>query len=373
MPMLRRVLALAAIAAMTLLVTACERKVTLDKITNVQVSEAPASCFACHSDSPTDTLHLVAAQQQWEHSKHASGETLNENDGQCKNCHTSEGYVARAGTCTSFATADQSSVIDNPTSINCFTCHAPHTNGDFRLRWACSTTLMDGTVFDLHEGNLCASCHQSRRNVNTYITASIKLTNRFGPHHGPQGDLLLGSNGYEYAGYVYEQTNHKGATTNGGLNGCIECHMKTTSQNVVGGHSWNMSFDLNGSEVLNTDACTACHGAISDFSDITLNGNSVQDSVAALTETLRQKLVTAGLLNDTTAATNPDLPKSVTTSADSAGAVWNYLIVEADRSEGVHNAKYILGLLDSSIKFIDGAGPAPRPAPTARVVAMRRH
>ncbi len=368
MPILRRILALAAIAAVTLLVTACERKVTLDKVTNVQVSEGPSSCFACHSDSPNDTLHLVAAEQQWEHSFHASGRTLNENDGQCKNCHTSEGYVARAGTCTSFANADQSSVISDPTTIGCFTCHAPHTNGDFRLRWQCPTTLMNGTMYDLHEGNLCASCHQSRRNVKTYITASTTLSSRFGPHHGPQADLLLGSNGYEYANYTYSQTNHKGATTANGLNACIECHMKTTSNNVIGGHSWNMSYDLNGTEILNTDACTPCHGAINDFSDITLGNNSVQDSVAMLTETLRLQLVAAGLLNDTTGV-NADLPIAVKTSADSAGAVWNYLIVEADRSEGVHNAKYILGLLDSSIKFLNPGASAITPA---RVVAMRR-
>jgi hypothetical protein len=364
MPILRRAFALAAIAAMTLLVTACERK-----ITNVQLVEGPQNCFACHSDSPADTLHLVAAEQQWEHSKHASGETLNENNGECKNCHTSEAYVARAGTCTPFTVSDNS-VIANPTSINCFTCHAPHTNSDFRLRWTCTTTLQDGVVFDLHEGNLCASCHQARKNVQTYITASTTLSSRWGPHHSPQGDMLIGSNGYEYTSYTYEQTNHKGATTANGLNGCIECHMKTTSQNVIGGHSWNMAYDLGGTEVLNTDACTPCHGDISDFSDIAIGNNSVQDSVVTMLGTLRSKLVTAGLLNNTGA--NADLPKAVTTSADSAGAVWNYLVVENDRSEGVHNAKYILGLLDSSIRFLNGTLPAPRPVPVARVVAVRR-
>ena len=58
------------------------------------------------------------------------------------------------------------------------------------------------------------------------------------------------------------------------------------------------------------------------------------------------------------------------TSADSAGAVWNYLIVEGDRSEGVHNAKYILGLLTSSIEFLNGT--LPTPAPLARASARPR-
>ena len=37
-----------------------------------------------------------------------------------------------------------------------------------------------------------------------------------------------------------------------------------------------------------------------------------------------------------------------------AGAMWNYLLAEEDRSMGVHNAKYIMGLLDSSIQYLEG-------------------
>jgi formate-dependent nitrite reductase cytochrome c552 subunit len=333
--------------------TACERK-----ITRVEVTEGPQTCFACHSDQNT---FLVAAEQQWEHSKHASGETLNENDSSCKNCHTSEGFVARAGTCTAFTVTDNVPV-ENPTAIHCFTCHAPHTDGDFRLRWTCSTTLMNGATYDLKEGNLCASCHQARRDVTTYITASTTLSSRWGPHHSPQGDLLIGSNGYEYAGYVYEQTNHRSATANG----CIDCHMSPASQPFVGGHSWNMEYDEGGSTILNTAACADCHGEIDDFNEVTLNGSSVQDSVDVLITALRTRLENANLVN--ASGSNAGLPKAVTTSADSAGAVWNYLIAQEDRSHGVHNPKYILGLLSSSIDFMDGSLPAP-PIPLARASA----
>ncbi|MEJ2722717.1 MAG: hypothetical protein P8181_16505, partial [bacterium] len=41
---------------------------------------------------------------------------------------------------------------------------------------------------------------------------------------------------------------------------------------------------------------------------------------------------------------------------DSAGAVWNYLIVHEDRSEGIHNPKYIKSLLQSSIDFMTAGG-----------------
>jgi hypothetical protein len=351
--MLQRLTALAAIVAATLLLTACERK-----ITRVEVTEGPQTCFSCHSDQNT---FLVAADQQWQNSRHASGTLINENDGQCKNCHTSEAYVARAATCTPFTTSDNS-VVENPTTIHCFTCHAPHTDGDFRLRWTCSTTLQDGTTYDLHKGNLCASCHQARRDVNTYITASTTLSTRWGPHHSVQGDMLIGSNGYEYAAYAYEQTNHAGATTNNGGNGCVECHMFPATNNVVGGHTWNMAHDLGTEEILNTGACEACHGAIGDFSEVQLNGSSVQDSVVTLLGDLKTRLIAANLLGSTN-----DLPVARATSADSAGAVWNYLVIEADRSEGVHNAKYILGLLTSSIAYLDGTLARTTPLASAHV------
>jgi hypothetical protein len=54
------------------------------------------------------------------------------------------------------------------------------------------------------------------------------------------------------------------------------------------------------------------------------------------------------------------LPRSVTTSADSAGAVWNYLLVEEDRSKGMHNPAYMMDLLQSAIVYIQG--PAPQAA-----------
>ena len=357
MVMFQRLTALAAIVAAMLLLTACERK-----ITRVEVTEGPQTCFACHSDQNT---FLVAAERQYGFSKHATGETLGENMRDCKNCHTSEGYVSRADSCI-VHTRNDGTTVENPTAITCFTCHAPHTGGDFRVRWACTTKLMDGTNYDLHQGNLCASCHQSRTNVNVLVaTPTTTLSTRWGPHHGPQGDMLIGSNGYEYAGYAYEQTDHAGATTNNGGDACVECHMSPATEGDVGGHSWNMAFGEVGEEDLNTGACTPCHGSISDFSDIQLSGSSVQDSVVTLLGDLKTSLIAANLLNSTT-----DLPIARATSADSAGAVWNYLIVEGDRSEGVHNAKYILGLLTSSIEFLNGT--LPTPAPLARASARPR-
>jgi len=352
MASLKRLMAFAGIAALGLGLAACSRD-----ITNVeQVVAGPQACFECHTDT---TTFMVAAAQQWEHSKHASGGTLNENYGDCKGCHTSEGFVARATGTTIPA------VVENPTSIHCFTCHAPHTNGDFRVRWTTVATLMNGVTYDLKGGNLCVACHHSRRNVTTYITARTKLTDRFGPHHGPQGDLLIGSNGYEYAGYEYERSNHRSAT----VDGCLDCHMKTTSRNVVGGHSFNMAWDSEGAEILNTAACAKCHGEIDDFSEVGLGTALAQDSVEVLITDLEGRLVTAGLMES---GAEGVLPKAVTTSADSAGAVWNLLLAREDRSEGVHNPKYVVGLLRSAIEYIQGPSPGLTAAHAQRAMSDPR-
>jgi hypothetical protein len=334
MQVTRPIWILAALAALTIALTGCDRNITVVEDTSQQAQ----SCFACHSDANTA---LVDAEQQWNRSRHATGSTLNENDSSCKGCHTSEGFIARA---TGVALPPEE-VIENPTAIHCFTCHAPHTNGDFRLRWTADATIMDGTTYDLGAGNICVACHQARRDVNVYVAGRPSLTNRWGPHYGTQGDMLLGSNGYEYAGYTYERSTHREATEDG----CLDCHFKATSQYVVGGHSFEMESSVNGEEVLNTGACAPCHGPVSDF-----NVEGVQDSVDVLLEDLKAHLITAGLLDATTG-----LPKTVKTSADSAGAVWNYRVAEDDRSHGVHNPKYIMGLLKSSIQYIQTPGPVP--------------
>jgi cytochrome c551/c552 len=244
---------------------------------------------------------------------------------------------------------------ENPTVIHCFTCHSPHSSGDFGLRWTDNVELQNGTVFDLGAGNLCAACHQSRRDVSTYVgtvgTDPVTISStHWGPHHGPQSDMLVGSNGYEYAGYAYNQSSHRAAVEDG----CVGCHQKgATSNNVVGGHTWNMRGlirDLGGDteEILNTGACLPCH----DVDDFDVGGT--QTDIVGLAEELESLVEAAGLWEDG----HP--MAGVSTSVDSAGAVWNLLMVEEDRSMGVHNPKYAEALLESAIQFLE-PGPDPMP------------
>ena len=335
MAWMKKLMAAAAVLIPLVLVAACERN-----ITRVEETAAPGTCFNCHSDNNT---FIVAAEGQWSHSKHGIAETVLESSRNCAGCHTSEGWIARitTGTVTD---------VENPTAIHCFTCHAPHTNNDFiPLRLTAAPKLANGESFDLGSANLCVSCHQSRRNVNTYVTGRIELTERWGPHHSVQGDMLIGTNGYEYDGYTYEQLLFHRTTTD---NGCNDCHFEKSLGYIAGGHSFNMKGEFEGEEELLTVACEKCHGEMDDF-----NYHTVQDSVQTLVTQLEGMLISAGLLAGE--GQPEEFPDGVTTSADSAGAVWNYLMAWEDRSRGVHNSKYIIGLLQSSIEYMQGSVEPP--------------
>ena len=339
---------------------ACERNITnVEEVTESGGVIQADNCFVCHSDSDTK---LTAAEGQWNNSKHASGENTDRNTTPCTRCHTSEGFVQLANTGTI------PSEVENPTSIHCFTCHAPHTNGNFALRVTAVQELQNGDSYDLGDANTCVVCHQARYGVDTYISDNEELSEHWGPHHSNQGDMLIGTNGYEFDGYDYDiKTNHRGATENG----CLDCHFDVRASYFLGGHSFNMAYGEGAEERFNTGACAQCHSDMEeadDFNRAYAGGGGIQDSVTTLANNLRTILLNAGLIEYSAVEDSYHPIEDLVTSADSAGAVWNWLFIEEDRSEGVHNPKYAIDLLTSAIQFMQSS-----PSPTAKAdLAARR-
>lgn len=350
--MKRTTLALVLFAALLLIVSGCTRKVT-NEITQVNQDLNSAACMACHGDND---LRLAAAEAQWANSKHGQGETsiinANVGDGACERCHTAEGFIAYV-TGVPFDSSHYS-------SIGCFTCHAPHTTGTLALRVSTPVTLANGFVFNHGEADLCATCHQSRRNVTTYVADSVKLSNRFGPHHGPQADILAGTGGYQYAGYTYTNSPHTNVTENG----CVNCHMSPSGGVFLGGHTWTMEAETLEGVEQNLTGCNAstCHSpALADF-----NFHGIQDTVNAYFDTLGQALLAAGLLEISVDSSDPGFDTTLTPKTnkivkhkDSTGAVYNYMMIFEDRSEGVHNTRYALALLKSSLNYIRTGSAVP--------------
>ena len=320
---------LLSLVMLVVIFSACTR----ERIVNQVIADT--SCFNCHSDQNT---FVLAAEKQWENSVHASGGTLGENSASCSRCHTNEGFVR-------YVTGMTAIEIENPTAIGCFTCHAPHTNGNLTLRTVAPYTMEDGSIYDKGTSNLCANCHHSRRNVNTYVYDGVKFTStHWGPHSNGQGDMLNGTNGYEYAGNTYTSSPHTTRT----VNGCVDCHMYPTPSYEMGGHTWRM--EANGDE--NVDACNqdGCHATVTEFDRVTADfPDGVQDSLQTLLDVLANELVAAGLIDSVNHQT---ISGRVVAKADSAGAVWNYLFVLEDKCLGIHNTQYAAALMNSSIDYL---------------------
>jgi hypothetical protein len=336
----------------------CERKIT-DGDQQQPDEGTTLSCLECHSDGSGPQQGIV---NQFVYSVHASGDHTDRNrltsSGyvSCERCHTSEGFVAYV----TGIPADG----DHFSSFDCFTCHEPHSNGDFRVRVTDAYTLENGATFNRGNANTCATCHHSRRDVREYVVDGALVNSRWGPHHSNQSDMLIGENAYEYAEYDYSLANSWHQT--GVTNGCVACHMSASQHESIGGHSWNMRNEERGFE--NTTGCNVdgCHStnpvaSINRETVFDFDGDGVREGVQTeihdIVDSLAVVLVKAGLLDEDHVPTTFEA-----SSADSAGALYNFLFIQEDRSFGVHNTRYAVALLESSINFLNTGDPNGSPS-----------
>ena len=175
----------------------------------------------------------------------------------------------------------------------------------------------------------------------------------YGPHHGPQANVLYGAGFAEIDGaFSYPEMGagpHMLDTAR-----CVGCHMYDYG-NGAGGHTWNPSLD----------ACNNCHdGTDSDFD----HGN-VQTSVELLLEDLRDLLVAEGVVAYASGdyyELNPETGAIELVAAAGeyhpvvgfypvvlAEAFFNWIGLEEDRSLGVHNPAYVEALLENTIAAIE--------------------
>ncbi len=289
-------------------------------------------CVQCHSDNTT----IMAIDGQWRNSVHFTGGNFARNTPPCSGCHTTEGFVAL------LATGDPGTP-ENPSPVSCFACHEPHTNHNFNLRTTAPVAMeMFGATFDHGMGNLCANCHHARA-VSPAIGPTVHITSsRWGPHHGPQADILNGTGAYTFAGATYRNSFHR----NGVTDGCPTCHMGTPYGDQSGGHTMTMAYSSHGSNVDNVSGCNsdACHSGITNF-----NVDGMQDTVETYIEDLRAALIQAAIIDSTTDLVRASSSSPLDLTEAQAGALYNYLLIEADRSLGVHNTNYVIDALQASL------------------------
>lgn len=329
-----------------LVLSSCERKIEGVVQNDPTVSDG---CFNCHNGQ------IDAMQGEWANSVHASGASIDYTNrpapDDCTRCHNQAGFIDWISTGTI------NPPYENAKAIGCFACHNPHENGDFSRRIVTPVTLKDGNTFDHDDGNLCVRCHQSREDVRVITDNYVITSTRFGPHHGPQGDLLAGFGGFENFGGYTKVSSISHSSIDGACAGCHMANVRTHDGYEVGGHSFNMENEAGDNLSL---FCRNCHGEIgSRGGEYTLIRDSVdhdndgtvegfQEEIEGMLDSLRVLLVAQGIVSDADGL----LITQTVAEAELMGAAWNWLMIEEDRSRGVHNPKYIRSLLAASIAYV---------------------
>jgi hypothetical protein len=262
--------------------------------------------------------------EAWSASVHGSGVAFGDAGANptCTGCHSGSGFSAAiaAGVANSDA---QKSALANPSRIDCRACHQIHTTytaKDWALKITAPVKLIaSGATYDGGMGNLCANCHQQRTAFPAATDGKVSVNStHWGGHHGPETALILGVGGAGVTGtpgphYKVENT-------------CVGCHMGGAGQ------------DANHSFMPNVATCQKCH---TDAKDLDVNGE--QTAIKAQLDQVKKALTAKGLLDKVGVIVVGNY------SPEYAGALWNYLLVEEDKSNGVHNPPYAKALLDAAL------------------------
>jgi len=275
------------------------------------------SCMECHNDTNTITGKATA----WSESLHGTGESyVRGTSAGCAGCHSGGAFsamVAAGQNPGEVETGDP-----DPTRQDCRACHAIHTSytgADWALETTAPVTLyaFEGVTYDGGEGNLCATCHQPRRAFEAAEGIVNWTSSHYGPHHGPQSAMLLGTGG---AGEEGSPAAHFAMVEDT----CVSCHV---------GEGANHTFEPD------VAACTGCHADAEDF-DI----NGAQTEVEELLAELQEVLVAKGMLTEEDESVVGEYPEA------EGAALWNYIfIAHEDKSMGAHNPNYTNALLEASL------------------------
>ena len=307
-------------------------------------TDGTVSCLACHQgDSGKKMTQKKAEFYMSEHSLGAIAVSYAGGRIGCSQCHSSEGFIQYA------TLGVANTAVNKPSAWECSTCHGIHSTfqaNDYALRLIApvKSNVDAAYSFDFkNNSNLCVNCHQARTpepNKATPGIATFKITSiHYGPHHGPQGNVVAGVGFAEIAGSLaYPAPGSSKHFTPA----CTGCHMATTTNNQ-GGHTLIPSLA----------ACNTCHGV----TEKDYNHGGKQTAILDKLNLLRDKLIALKVVSATPNAIDPKItdyyPIVGTFPMLQAQAVYNYFGLKEDRSEGVHNPVYVNALLTNTLEALN--------------------
>jgi hypothetical protein len=330
------------------------------------------------------------------------------NNYQCNQCHHGLGSIDymkdRQGT-------SGAQVLWGDATVVCITCHETHKdqNGagqnirvpvklSFNSRFVDATKnprgginkFMDGTDIPTAVGNgiVCLFCHQGREsgltlffaikaanpNADPYAkpndvisSAGVSFVN---PHYLDGGAILWSQNSWEYFFNGVRQKYTTGNPSHQQMN-CTDCHMgEANAENTEGGHTWRPRIET----------CQKCHGPITSFTSILASDDYDGDGQK---KTVFEELGTinpdTGLFGQVKAALqskgiyyNPDSNPYFFTATGGNYRAWTPNTIsaafnlaysyKAGNAVYVHNSKYIVQILQDSLKALGVTPTGVRPA-----------
>jgi hypothetical protein len=170
-------------------------------------------------------------------------------------------------------------------------------------------------------GNLCANCHQQRTAFPAATDGKVSITStHWGGHHGPEAALLLGVGGA--LGVEGQPSPHYSTVENT----CVTCHLGGAGP------------DANHTFMPQVATCVTCHA---DAKSLDVDGK--QTEIKDKLDQVKAALQAKGLLDKDGVVVVGDYPEA------QAGALWNYLFILEDKSDGVHNIPFANALLDAAL------------------------
>ncbi|MCS7089133.1 MAG: hypothetical protein NZM03_00170 [Limisphaera sp.] len=310
----------------------------------IATSYGAGDCNLCHAREPYYPQGI-----QWANSRHAVA--IRQERTACAGCHQAIGFIDRL---KGVPEAQRRTTYE---SISCTACHDPHdATNPHQLRAIAPVMLQDGFTLVNKGGKalLCMNCHMSRRNATNYVEVTAGSAT-FGPHYGPQADMLVGANAITYGKPIPSSAHYQVVQES-----CVTCHMQETARTNIahyqaGGHTWRMAWDTGSNRVEMVQACVQCHGEIETFNfkrqDYDGDGiiEGVQTEVKGLLEKLAMMLPPIG--QPVVASDNASRQRF---TRQQLRALYNYLFVLEDGSYGIHNLSYAVGLLKASIADLSG-------------------
>jgi hypothetical protein len=304
------------------------------------------------SETASGTTGGLTVQQvggiidDWTKSKHSGLILLATEEQDCVRCHDG-GAFAQGITDPKQLKRDvgpETSATSFPVATDCRACH---TGKGLDILKSGTIDIPSKSGVNAGAGAICMACHNARR------PASIDDTRQAAPHYGPMADVQQGSGGIR-TGAINPGSTQKHATVE---DTCVHCHM--ADKDGVASHTFTIE---------STAPCKQCHNNIGDSFDFTAKGDydgngkkeglqtEVKGLLAAVTKATQDQVQGATfssqqgrivfMRGDTTVTPVPGKVYA---------AAYNVVLITNDKSEGIHNPRFTVDLLQQTYQELTGA------------------